>query len=60
MDVGSVRIAWRNGVTEGTKRLASFGVAVDIDRSFFSSEDELEGGSGDCSERRGARGTVAI
>jgi hypothetical protein len=57
----SVRIAWRNGVTEGTtKRLASFGVAVDVDWSFFSSEDELEGGSGDCSAGRGARGTVAI
>lgn len=49
-------VAWRNGGDE--VGLASFGV-LDVDWSFFS-EDELEEESGDCSERRGARGTVAI
>jgi hypothetical protein len=56
-----VKIAWRSNGAEGTKKrlLASFGV-VDVDWSFFSEDDELAGGSGDRSERRGARGTVAM
>jgi len=53
----------QRGVTESKKGLASFEVAgvpaAEVDSSFFSG-DELEAGSSDCPERRGARGTVAI
>lgn len=71
-DVGQRISVWRNRKgTEGREALlASFGVAgvlllllvvvVDFSWSFFSADEIEEGSGGDCSERRGARGRVAM